>query len=363
MKKILHINSVIYTGGGIIKKIIHLIENDKENEHVIFFAWYSDPDNKRSDIIKLLNELGIKFDYIYHNSIWASIPDFYKYLKNHSYDILHYYTDNVLVLGKIVQLMGINTPAVRSLEGFPLYTHFPQKQLVNWAFTSCHHIVSISRFVELRNCEVYSSLKECNKTVIYNAPIGNLEIKNIIDKRNGLICVGRLDKQKQFDVAIEIVSILKHKYGRHINLLIVGDGADKPKLIKLTQKLNVSELVELTGIVDDPTAYYDSSRIFLHPAYNEGFGLVVTEAMSMGLCVLVSNSGALPEIIENGKTGYILPLKDAESWAALIDKIYDNKKLLENLGNAAHKRVNEKFSSELHIKGYNNFYNSIISEQ
>ena len=87
MKKILHINSVIYSGGGIIKKIIHLIENDKENEHVIFFAWYSDPDNKRSDMIKLLNELGIKFDYIYHNSIWANIPDFYRYLKNHSYDI------------------------------------------------------------------------------------------------------------------------------------------------------------------------------------------------------------------------------------------------------------------------------------
>lgn len=361
MKKILHINSCVYRGGGIIKKIVNLIQNDTKNEHVIYFTWYADYDNKRAELMKYLDRLGIKYEYTYHKSIWANIPDFYRYLKSHNYDLLHYYTDNVMVLGKIVQVMGIKTPVVRSFEGFPLYTKFPKKQLINWALTSCKHFVSISRFVEKSNSGVYSSLKEVQKSVVYNAPIGTLERIMSISEREGIVCVGRLDRQKQYDVAIKIIAILKEKYNRPIQLYLVGGGEDKEKLSQLANELNVSDLVKFVGIIDNPSPYYDKARLFLHPAYNEGFGLVIVEAMSMELGVLVANHGALPEIVEDGKTGYVLPVGDAEAWAAKINEIYDNDELLETLGKAAHQAVDSRFSNAMHVKGYDDFYTKALS--
>lgn len=361
MKKILHINSCIYHGGGIIKKIVNLIQNDKENEHVIFFIWYADYDNKRAELMKYLNNLKIKYEYVYHKSIWANIPDFYKFLKGHNYDLLHYYTDNVMVLGKIVQIFGIKTPVVRSFEGAPLYTKFPKKQLINWALTSCKNFISISKFVEESYSKVYSSLNEVRKRVVYNAPIGNLERKIAISERDGIVCVGRLDRQKQYHIAINIIAILKDKYNRKIHLYILGGGKDKDKLSQIASDLNVSDLVNFVGVVDNPSPYYDKAKLFLHPAYNEGFGLVIVEAMSMELGVLVANSGALPEIVENGKTGYILPLENAEVWASKINDIYDNNELLETLGKAAHQAVELRFSNAMHIKGYNDFYTKALS--
>lgn len=140
----------------------------------------------------------------------------------------------------------------------------------------------------------------------------------------------------------------------------MGEGNDKSKLQNLTKDLAVEDLVHFEGVVTNPESYYDKCRLFLHPAYNEGFGLVLIEAMKMELGVLVANSGALPEIVEDGKTGYILPLKQPEVWADKINEIYDDLDLLRQIGKQASLSVEENFSVERHINGYINFYKSSI---
>lgn len=358
--KILHVYSGIYTGGGIIKKIINLVTTDRKNTHELYFIWYSDPLNKRLQMMKYLKSQNIDFNFTYHKSIWTSVPDFYNYLKNNQYDAVHFYTDNVMVIGKIVKLMGIKHHYVRSFEGAPMYVKFPHKYLINWALTSCKDFVSISKYVENSYSVAYSSLKNKNKTVVYNAMVHNLQKHNDVLERDGIICVGTLTNQKQFDVAIHIVSILKNRYKKEISLYILGEGNDKSKLQNLTKDLAVEDLVHFEGVVTNPESYYDKCRLFLHPAYNEGFGLVLIEAMKMELGVLVANSGALPEIVEDGKTGYILPLKQPEVWADKINEIYDDLDLLRQIGKQASLSVEENFSVERHINGYINFYKSSI---
>lgn len=90
-----------------------------------------------------------------------------------------------------------------------MYVKFPHKYLINWALTSCKDFVSISKYVENSYSVAYSSLKNKNKTVVYNAMVHNLQKHNDVLERDGIICVGTLTNQKQFDVAIHIVSILK----------------------------------------------------------------------------------------------------------------------------------------------------------
>lgn len=358
--KILHIYSGVYTGGGIIKKMINLITNDKANDHQLYFIWYADPSNKRLDMISYLQKRQLTFDYSYNKSIWGNIPSLYKYLKANHYDLIHFYTDNVMVLGKIVQIMGIKQKFVRSFEGAPMYPHFPQKQLINWALSSCKNFVSISEYVKQTYLNTYSSLKGTNQTVVYNALVHNLQRHKTQTEREGIICVGTLTDQKQFNVAIKAIAILKRKYNKLIPLYILGDGNDKEKLKALTKELEVEHLVHFEGVVNNPEPFYDKCKLFIHPAYNEGFGLVLLEAMRMELGIIVSDSGALPEIIEDGKSGYILPLKQPEIWAAKINEFYFNDSLIEKMGKYAHGIAINKFSEEKHIQGYINFYDKAV---
>ena len=358
--KILHIYSGTYTGGGIIKKMINLITHDYSNNHELYFIWYSDSQNKRFDMMEYLNELQIKYQYIYHKNIWFNIPNLYCHLKRNSYDIIHFYTDNVMVLGKIVQLMGIKQKYVRSFEGAPMYTKFPQKQLVNWALSSCRNFASISEFVKNSYVQTYSSLKGTNQIVIYNTLVHKMQRHKSIIDREGIICVGALTNQKQFDVVINAISILKVKYDKKIPLYILGNGSDKDKLCALAKKLGVESLIHFEGVINDPEPYYDRCKLFVHPAYDEGFGLVILEAMLMELGIIVANSGALPEIIENGKTGYILPLKEPEIWASKINELYFNNFLVEEIGERAHNVAVTRFSQQQHIDSYINFYKQAI---
>lgn len=354
--KILHIYSGIYTGGGIIKKMINLITNDLTNNHQLYFIWYEDPLNKRLDMINYLRQQFIDFEYTYNKSIWGNIPNLYKYLKANQYDLIHFYTDNVMVLGKIVQIMGVKQKYVRSFEGAPMYPHFPQKQLINWALSSCKNFVSISEYVKQTYLNTYSSLKGANHLVVYNTLVHNLQRSKTIGERKGIICVGTLTEQKQFDIAIKIIAILNAKYKRTIPLYILGEGNDRDKLKTLAKELGVGDLVHFEGVINNPEPYYDKCKLFIHPAYNEGFGLVLLEAMTMELGIIVSNSGALPEIIEDGKSGYILPLKEPEIWAAKINEFYYNDSLIESMGKNAHIIAEEKFSQKQHVCNYIDFY-------
>lgn len=358
--KILHIYSGTYTGGGIIKKMINLITNDSSNNHELYFIWYSDPQGKRYDMMAYLNDLQVEYRYTYHKSIWFNIPDLYRHLKRNNYDVIHFYTDNVMILGKIVQLMGIKQKYVRSFEGAPMYTKFPQKQLVNWALTSCRNFASISKYVKSSYTQIYPSLKGTNQVVIYNTLVHKMQRHTCITDREGIICVGTLTDQKQFDVAIKAISIIKAKYDKEIPLYILGNGNDKDKLRALAKKLDIENLIHFEGVINNPEAYYDRCKLFIHPAYNEGFGLVVLEAMMMELGVIVSNSGALSEIIEDGQTGYILPLKKPEIWAEKINEFYINNSLIEKMGRKAHNVVVTRFSLHRHIDNYINFYKQTI---
>ena len=357
--KVLHVYSGIYTGGGIIKKIINLVKFDSSNNHELLFIWYSDPKNKRSEMIKYLNDSQVVYYYTYKNSIWENIPWVKNFFQKNHYDLVHFYTDNVMVIGKIVKLLGVKEKYVRSFEGAPMYTKFPTKQLINWALTACKDFVSISKYVKQTYVDTYSSLKRSNITIVYNAMVHEMNRNKTLAERDGIICVGTLTKQKQIDNAIKIIAILKEKYNRYIPLYILGNGNDQEKLMNLAIELRVDKLVHFVGIVKNPESYYDRCKLFIHPAYNEGFGLVVLEAMTMELGVLVANSGALPEIIKDGKTGYVLPLERPEIWAKKIVEIYDQNDLLEMIGKNAHQDAMSNFSIKQHVDGYREFYNEV----
>ena len=93
-------------------------------------------------------------------------------------------------------------------------------------------------------------------------------------------------------------------------------------------------------------ALYRSASVFVMPSWFESFGISVIEAMAFGLPVVASNAGALPEIVEDGVTGFLVPPGDARALAAAIMKLLQDPALRHRMGRAGRLRVLERYSAE-----------------
>lgn len=127
------------------------------------------------------------------------------------------------------------------------------------------------------------------------------------DNQKILLCLGRIAKEKSFDIIIEGYADYLKKYNdQDTVLLFVGDGPARGELEALTQKLNVSNRVRFVGKVDNSLVpyYYLMSEIFLNASISETQGLTFMEAMASDLLVLCRFDNNLVGVIYNNKTGF-----------------------------------------------------------
>ncbi len=118
-----------------------------------------------------------------------------------------------------------------------------------------------------------------------------------------VVTVGRLIALKQIDLLIQAVSRLKD-----VGLVVVGDGPERERLEKLAQELGVAERVYFTGMTSKEAmlSFLCACDLFVLNSTHEGFPYVLLEAMSLGLPVVATAVGGIPEIVQDGKNGFLI---------------------------------------------------------
>lgn len=165
-------------------------------------------------------------------------------------------------------------------------------------------------------------LKDCNIDVIYNPlDINDIRLNSLesLDCKfdNYILGVGRLTKQKGFDILIKSFSRLSDK---NIKLVIIGNGEEKESLQSLVKKLCLSSKVIFLGFQKNPYKYMKNSSCFVLSSRWEGFGLVLAEAMISGAKVVSFDCKSGPaEILENGKIGYLAEPESIEDLSSKIE--------------------------------------------
>lgn len=140
--------------------------------------------------------------------------------------------------------------------------------------------------------------------------------------------VSRLTREKGQEFIIQAAPIMLKRCPK-VRFLLVGDGPDKKYFEDLTKTVGVQDKFKITGYVNDTSDYYRFFDIFIFPTLwqLEGFGLVVTEAMSYGIPVVASDFGPVPEIIEDGKSGILFRAGDKKDLARKVTAlILDSEK-------------------------------------
>lgn len=147
----------------------------------------------------------------------------------------------------------------------------------------------------------------------------NEEINDIEYKKPYILGVGRLVPQKGFDILIEAFYILRTKYKEQINLIILGEGAERIRLEKYAEEHNIKSYIYMPGHVGNPYPYMKEASVFVLSSRWEGLPTVLVEALALGAPVVSTDCKSGPsEILKNGKFGRLVRINDAESLATAI---------------------------------------------
>lgn len=200
------------------------------------------------------------------------------------------------------------------------------------------HIVAISEQTRDQLVEAYRFDAEKISLIPHGVDTGRFYPREnrhpaVSQDKTSLLFVGRLASRKGVSRAIECVSQLPDR--EHVELLIAGTGRHEERLKNLAEELGVEDQVEFLGFVPDdelPTLY-SSADVFLFPSRYEGFGLVFLEAMACGTPVVGTPVGGIPDIVEDGETGFVAD--DVESMAKSVNRLHQSPSLLSELSTEA----------------------------
>ncbi len=171
--------------------------------------------------------------------------------------------------------------------------------------------------------------------------------KDYIKDEITILTVARLVKEKGIDYGIFAISKLI-KLNPKINLkyLIVGNGPLKDYLKRIVKDLNLQNIVKFLGWMrqDEIVKLMVKSDIFLLPSVSEAFGVVLLEAQAVGLPIVATNVGGIPEAIVNGKSGFLVPKRDIDALAKRLKYLIEHPELWPKMGRFGRKIIESKYN-------------------
>lgn len=211
-------------------------------------------------------------------------------------------------------------------------------------------------FVSEKSLIVFTEkYKEYNNkcTYIYNGVVDILEKNKISfeEKPIKFICVGTINERKGQKLIFNTVKKLEKKLEDKVVFYIVGGGPEYSRYKNLVEKFNLEKIIKVLGEREDVEALLKQSHIFILPSYDEGLPIAIIEAMRAGLPIIATKVGGIPEMILNGREGYLInPIED--DIEDILNQVLDNKIALEKLSYFSRQKYEEQFSLEVMIKKY-----------
>ena len=173
------------------------------------------------------------------------------------------------------------------------------------------------------------------------------------------VLVARLSPEKDVATLIHAVKHASQLLGPQqaaLSLEIVGDGPTRPQLESLSRSLGLGDTIRFLGERSDIPLLLANASMFVLPSLTEGISLTLLEAMARGLPVVATRVGGNPEVVLDGKTGFLVPAQNPEALAAAMVNIYQHPTLGKNMGLLGRQRVEQEFSVAEMIRRYEERY-------
>ena len=238
--------------------------------------------------------------------------------------------------------------------GYVYYRFWSRRKKLN----DVAHFIAISKY--LKRIMENENKNFSNKTsVVYN-PI-ELEKFNIMKTKNRIpkiLFMGSFEKFKGVDVLLKALTLVKHECEAHF----YGVGSENPLLnaqFHGVKNVHVHAVVPYNRV---PEVYAKHDIVVFPSRWNEPFGRVIIEAMASGTPVIATGVGAVPELINHGINGFIVPNEDSQTMANYMDLLLIDEKFRKRIGENGRNSV-ERFSVDNIGKEIKKIYNKAIKNE
>jgi len=317
--------------------------------------------------VKTLNEIVtrdegslLKLKYL------KALPLVKKIIKDFKPDIVHaHYATSYALVGA---LSGFH-PFIVSVWGSDVFS-FPLKSPIHKMMLK-HNLKKADKILSTSHVMAKETKLYTNKDIEVT-PFGidmeqfkPMEVESLFDKDDIVIgTVKTLEDKYGIEYLIRAFKIVSDKYlNLPLKLLIVGGGSLEGSLRKLVKELNIQDKTIFTGKVPflDVPKYHNmlSVSVSVSVSNSESFGVAIIEASSCGKPVVVSNVGGLPEVVEDGISGFVVPPRDPEKTAEAIEKLLLDKNLREEIGRNGRERVKRLYNWDDNVKQMIRIYDKL----
>lgn len=173
-----------------------------------------------------------------------------------------------------------------------------------------------------------------------------------------ILAVGRLVAKKGFDLLLDAAAEVALRGRVGLELVIAGSGPEEADLRARAARLEPAIRVEMPGALDNGSVMdlMGSSDLFVLPLRvtaegdRDGIPVVLMEAMARGRCVISGDLAAIRELIEHGRSGYLVPIGDRAALAGIIEELALDRERIDEIGRNARKRIEEEFDLGLNVR-------------
>lgn len=297
------------------------------------------------------------------------------------YDIVHTHSSKAGFLGRVVGRVKDVSIIVHTPHVFPFEMDVPKIFRTFYLRLERFLAPFTDRFICVCNAGRAVAMQAClapslKFTVIENGiePVEKLSADftsksaelqrtlNLTDNNIVIGTVGRLTRQKGHHVLVEAMRIVVSRFP-HLRLVMVGEGELEAKIKLLIKDTGLSNYCHIIPPVGTMLHYYSIFDIFVLPSLWEGLPYSLLDAMAMAKPIIASAVGGVPEVIENGKCGLLVPPRDKQALVDTISKLASDIELRYQLGNTSAEVVRKKYRLDEMVKRTEKLYEVLVHEK
>ena len=332
-----------YGGSGVVATELGMALANKNHE--VHFISYSQP--FRLDVFSNkinFHEVSVPdyplFEYIpYEHNLTAKLVDVVLHEKLNLLHVLYAipHASAALSAKQILASKGIDLPIITTLHGTDITLLGKDKSfksVIEFAINNSDAVTAVSQSLKKETLSSFNINKEIQvvpnfiDSNLYKYKIDEDLRRSFVSKEEKLIIhISNFRKVKRVQDVLKVFAKIREKIPS--KLLLIGDGPERLEMEQLCRNLNLCESIRFIGKLKAVEKILSVSDLFLLPSATESFGLVALEAMASKVPVISSNSGGLPEVNIDGKTGFLLDVKDVNAMAEKAIYLLKNQELLE----------------------------------
>ncbi|PCI59658.1 MAG: glycosyltransferase [Gammaproteobacteria bacterium] len=316
-----------------------------------------------------LQEKGIEFFQLNRQPGFDTklIKQIRKTIKNNNVDIIHCHQYTPWVYG-VIAAAFTQTKVIFTEHGrfYPDSSTWKRKLINPILNLFTDQVTAISKATKQALIE-FENIPEKSIKVIYNgiAPLQVIDSEvqtlrqalNIPETHNILGTIARFDPIKNHTMMLKAFSLVL-KQQPNTTLIMVGDGEERENIENCIKKLNIQNKVILTGYQTNPENYLALMNAYLLSSFSEGTSMTLLEAMSLGKPCVVTDVGGNPEVIIDGRNGFVTPNDDIIEFSKSIINTLISTKTNQKLSDNSKNRFDLLFSEKNMNKQYLTLYKS-----